>query len=52
MRAELGWRPTRSAWPNALAATVDWYVKHPEWWRRIKSGEYRRYYEARYGRDA
>jgi dTDP-glucose 4,6-dehydratase len=51
MRTELGWRPTRSAWPDALAATVDWYVKHPDWWRRVKSGEYRKYYEARYGKQ-
>lgn len=47
---ELGWRPSRSAWPGALERTVRWYVDHPEWWRRVKSGEYRAYYERQYGR--
>jgi dTDP-glucose 4,6-dehydratase len=49
---ELGWKPTRSAWPGALESTVRWYVDHPQWWRRVKSGEYREYYERQYGRRA
>jgi len=32
LREELGWRPTRSAWPEALEATVAWYRAHPGWW--------------------
>lgn len=47
--SELGWRPTRSAWPDALAATVDWYRSNPQWWKRVKSGEYREYYQRQYG---
>jgi dTDP-glucose 4,6-dehydratase len=47
---ELGWQPARSAWPDALAATVQWYADHASWWQRIKSGEYRRYYEVLYAR--
>ncbi len=47
---ELGWRPTRSAWPDALAATVRWYAEHTAWWQRIKYGEYRKYYEVQYAR--
>jgi len=46
---ELGWTPTRSAWPQALESTVRWYVDHPDWWKRVKSGEYRAYYEKNYG---
>lgn len=46
---ELGWRPTRSAWPAALEQTVRWYVDHEPWWRRVKSGEYRAYYQRQYG---
>lgn len=46
---ELGWRPSRSAWPDALAATVDWYRGNAEWWRRVRSGAYRDYYEMQYG---
>ncbi len=43
-----GWRP---AWTFAdgLAATVDWYAGHREWWQAIKSGAYRDYYERMYG---
>lgn len=50
---ELGWRPTRSAWPAALQQTVDWYRTNDGWWRRVKSGEYREFYDRLYGnRDA
>jgi dTDP-glucose 4,6-dehydratase len=48
IRKDLGWQPTRSAWPAALEKTVRWYVDHPQWWKRVKSGEYRKYYEAQY----
>ena len=41
IRDDLSWQPTRSAWPEALEATVRWYVDHEDWWRRVKSGEYR-----------
>lgn len=50
IRRELGWAPTRSAWPRALEQTVEWYVKNTRWWQRVKSGEYRRYYEQQYGK--
>ncbi len=49
IREELGWEPTRSAWPGALEQTVKWYVENPEWWRRVRSGEYREYYQRQYG---
>jgi dTDP-glucose 4,6-dehydratase len=49
MANEFGWRPSRSAWPDALAATVEWYVSNAEWWRRVRSGEYRHWYERNYG---
>jgi dTDP-glucose 4,6-dehydratase len=49
IRRELGWRPSRSAWPAALQATVRWYVENPEWWRRVKTGAYREYYRRQYG---
>ena len=48
IKSELGWEPTRSKWPDALAATVKWYVDHPRWWQRVKSGEYRKYYDQQY----
>jgi dTDP-glucose 4,6-dehydratase len=45
----LGWAP-RHRFADALAATVEWYRSHPEWWRPLKSGEFRAYYEKQYGR--
>ncbi len=46
---ELGWTPSRSAWPDALEETVAWYKDNPQWWQRVKSGEYRDYYAKQYG---
>ncbi len=45
---ELGWKPKYS-FDEALKITVDWYVENEAWWRRVKSGEYREYYERQYG---
>ncbi|MFO0831184.1 MAG: dTDP-glucose 4,6-dehydratase [Phycisphaerales bacterium] len=50
IQRELGWQPTRSAWPHALADTIAWYKQHEQWWRRVKSGAYREYYEKQYGK--
>ena len=49
IKRELGWEPTRSAWPGALENTIKWYVENETWWKRVKSGEYRSYYEKQYG---
>lgn len=51
IRRELGWSPTRSAWPGALEQTVAWYERSTQWWQRVKSGEYRTYYSKQYGAD-
>jgi dTDP-glucose 4,6-dehydratase len=48
IKNELGWQPTRSAWPAALEKTVRWYVDNPRWWQRVKSGAYREYYQRQY----
>ncbi|MCX6020759.1 MAG: dTDP-glucose 4,6-dehydratase [Chloroflexi bacterium] len=45
----LGWAPL-ATFEESLTATVRWYIDHPEWWRPIKSGEYRAYYDEQYGR--
>ena len=45
----LGWTPTVS-FEEGLRATVDWYRGHEGWWRRIKSGEFRTYYQQMYGK--
>jgi dTDP-glucose 4,6-dehydratase len=35
-----------------LAQTVAWYRDHADWTRRVKSGEYREYYDKNYGSAA
>jgi dTDP-glucose 4,6-dehydratase len=47
----LGWR-SRHDFQQALEKTVRWYVDNEWWWRKIKSGEYRRYYQEMYGQRA
>ena len=49
IRDTLGWQPTRSAWPQALAATIAWYRDNRTWWQNITSGAYREYYARQYG---
>lgn len=45
----LGWSPA-VRFEDGLRATVDWYRSHEAWWRKIKSGEFRAYYEQVYGK--
>jgi dTDP-glucose 4,6-dehydratase len=33
---------------EGLRATIQWYQEHEDWWRTIKSGEFRQYYEQQY----
>ncbi|MBI4284626.1 MAG: dTDP-glucose 4,6-dehydratase [Chloroflexi bacterium] len=44
---ELGWQPAFS-YESAIGDTVNWYIKHEAWWRRVKSGEYLDYYKRMY----
>ena len=43
----LGWKPTHT-FPKALEATVNWYKDHEAWWKPIKTGAFRAYYEKQY----
>jgi len=43
----LGWAPGTS-FDHALAATVEWYRTHEAWWKPIKSGAFRQYYQTQY----
>jgi dTDP-glucose 4,6-dehydratase len=43
----LGWAPA-ATFDAALAATVEWYRTHEAWWKPIKSGAFRQYYQAQY----
>lgn len=47
IESELGWKPT-VMFEEGLAKTVKWYQDNRDWWKRIKSGAYREYYEQNY----
>ena len=44
----LGWEPEHDC-EAAIRKTVRWYVDNAWWWRPIKEGEFREYYEQMYG---
>jgi dTDP-glucose 4,6-dehydratase len=44
----LGWEPGHTP-EEAITKTATWYRDHEDWWRKIKSGEFRNFYEALYG---
>ena len=44
---DLKWRP-RVSFEEGIRLTVDWYLEHRPWWRKIKSGEYMNYYKRMY----
>ena len=44
----LGWRPRHTA-EEAIRHTARWYRQNEWWWRKIKSGEFKEYYEQQYG---
>jgi dTDP-glucose 4,6-dehydratase len=37
IRRELGWEPRWTSFADGLAATVDWYKTHDDWWRPHKA---------------
>ncbi|MDQ2710825.1 MAG: dTDP-glucose 4,6-dehydratase [Acidobacteriota bacterium] len=44
---ETGWKP-EMGFNRGLGETVDWYRSNSDWTDRVKSGEYRRFYELNY----
>lgn len=47
IRDDLGWTPAHS-FEDAMTATVAWYLDNRDWWERIRSGQYRDYYDRMY----
>jgi dTDP-glucose 4,6-dehydratase len=43
-----GWKP-QIAFEDGIRQTVEWFRANESWWRAIKSGEFRAYYERMYG---
>ena len=46
-REFLGWQP-ETDFATGIALTVDWYRENSQWWKLIKSGEFREYYKRMY----
>jgi len=44
---ELNWKPIHS-FEEALKSTINWYITKKHWWRKIKTGEYLKYYKRMY----
>jgi dTDP-glucose 4,6-dehydratase len=49
IREELGWAP-QVDFTTGMAETIEWYMKNPKWWQRVKDGSYREYYDQYYNR--
>lgn len=47
IQSQLGWKPSFT-FEKAIVNTIEWYMKNQDWWRRIISGEYQKYYEIQY----
>lgn len=48
IKKDLGWEPS-VRFEEAIKSTIDWYVSNQDWWKRILSGEYKSYFQSRYG---
>ncbi|MBK9332162.1 MAG: dTDP-glucose 4,6-dehydratase [Ignavibacteria bacterium] len=44
---ELGWKPAYD-FETGITLTVEWYLKNEEWWKKVMSGEYQKYYSENY----
>jgi len=47
IRKELAWSPEVS-FEQGMKLTTDWYINNKDWWHKVKSGEYLKYYEKHY----
>jgi dTDP-glucose 4,6-dehydratase len=45
---DLGWKP-KYTFETGMEKTIKWYLENKEWWEKIRSGEYIKYYEKMYG---
>lgn len=48
IKTELNWKPLYS-FDEWLEKTIDWYKENPDWWKSVKSGDYKEYYKKQYG---
>ncbi|PLS04324.1 dTDP-glucose 4,6-dehydratase [Neobacillus cucumis] len=45
---QLGWKP-KYTFDTGIVETIQWYLDNKTWWKNIKSGDYKHYYEEQYG---
>lgn len=48
IKAELGWEPAIS-FEQGMRSTIQWYMNNEAWWKNVKSGGYKDYYDKWYG---
>jgi len=48
LRNELGWEP-KVNFRDGISLTVEWFKNNQQWWKDIKSGDYKNYYKEQYG---
>lgn len=44
---ELGWKPAH-VFEDGIELTINWYVENENWWKKVMSGEYLKYFEQNY----
>lgn len=49
IKNELNWSPLHN-FDEWLGKTVAWYKENESWWKDVKTGEYKKYYEKQYGK--
>jgi dTDP-glucose 4,6-dehydratase len=49
IKNELGWQPLHN-FDERLEKTVRWYQENDTWWKNVKNGEYKEYYQKQYGK--
>lgn len=47
IKSDLGWYP-ETTFEEGIVKTIDWYLTHKEWFNRVVSGEYQKYYNEMY----
>lgn len=47
LKNEIGWEP-KTDFESGLSKTINWYLENKNWWERITSGDYLKYYEMQY----
>ncbi len=51
IKNELGWSPAHT-FEIGIKETIDWYLQHESWWKRVMTGKYQEYYHRQYGEAA